>query len=298
MKPFGQTSTQLRRGPAKVLEFPVPQTRKLIVPREHGSWGLWLLPLVTGAILGAVRGAGASPATLAPLFWFFVASASAFLAYQPLEVLLGLSPIKARSRLEQQIAASWVLLAGTAGAISAFELIRLARGRVLLLALLGIACFAIRMRLGKTRAFRIVKQILGALSLSSAAAGAYYVTAGKFDRTALLLWAANWLFASAQIEYVQMRMRTVGARTRAEKLNSAMGVYGLHIALAGIAFGAFLAALVPALVAIAFLPAIARLIVWTASEPVKIDFHLLGFSELFQSVLFSSLLLCGFLLPL
>ncbi len=298
MNAFGQTSTRRRRGPAKIIEFPLPQSRKLIVPREHGSWGLWLLPLVTGAVLGIVHGAGTSSAAVIPLFWFFVGSASAFLAYQPLEVLLGLSPIKARSRIEQQIAASWVLLAGTAGAISAFELLRVGRGPVLLLALLGAACFALRMYLGKARAFRIVKQVVGALSLSSAAAGAYYVTAGRFDRTALLLWAANWLFASAQIEYVQLRMRTVGARTRSEKLRSAVGVYSLHLVLAGIAFAAFLAGLVPALVAIAFLPAIARLLVWSASEPEKIDFHLLGFSELFQSVLFSSLLLCGFLLPL
>jgi hypothetical protein len=267
------------------------------VPREHGSWGLWLLPLITGAVLGAAHGHGATAASMVPLLWFFTASASAFLAYQPLEVLLGLSPIRARSKLEQQIAASWVLLAGTAGAISAFELIRVGRGRVLLLAVLGAACFAARMFFGKDRRFRIVKQILGALSLSSAAAGAYYVTAGRLDRTALLLWAANWLFASGQIEYVQLRMRTTGAGTRAEKIHAAVAVYIFHLGLAACAFAAFLAGIVPALIAIAFLPAIARLIVWTASKPERVDFHVLGFSELFQSVLFSSLLLCGFLLP-
>jgi hypothetical protein len=35
--------------------------------------------------------------------------------------------------------------------------------------------------------------------------------------------------------------------------------------------------------------------IWALSRPEKIDFYLLGFSELFQSVMFSSLLMIAFL---
>ena len=50
-------------------------------------------------------------------------------------------------------------------------------------------------------------QIIGAIGLTSTAAGAYYVASGTLDRTAVLLWIANWLFAADQIHFVQTRIR-------------------------------------------------------------------------------------------
>jgi hypothetical protein len=51
----------------------------------------------------------------------------------------------------------------------------------------------------------------------------------------------------------------------------------------------------PALLALLFVPSLVRLVVWTLRQPKKIDFVALGFSELFQSVLFSFLLMLAFL---
>jgi hypothetical protein len=92
MNAQGKFSTALT---GKVLVFPTlskPATR-LLVPREHGTWGLLLLPLISGTIVRY----GASPnSSMKPALWFLLAALSTFLIYQPLESLLGLSLIKAR----------------------------------------------------------------------------------------------------------------------------------------------------------------------------------------------------------
>ena len=54
----------------KVLVFPAPlqPNIRVLVPREHGTWGLLLFPLISGAIVGHY----ASPnASLKPALWFF-----------------------------------------------------------------------------------------------------------------------------------------------------------------------------------------------------------------------------------
>lgn len=283
-----------RKRTGKVLEFPGPQIRKLLVPREHGSWGLWLFPLFAGAVVGA----HATSATLYPaFFWLLGGATAAFLAYQPVEALLGISPLKLRSPEEQQIAGAWILTLSLLGAACAFQLIMLGRARVLWFALVAIACFAMRFLLGPRRAFRAAKQVLGSLALTSTAAAAYYVISGKLDKTALFLWAASWLFASSQIEYVQLRLHSVGVPSASAKLLAGWKVLSLHLTLLAASITLAIAGLIPALFALAFVPALGRLAFWFLDGQSKTNFVALGFSELFQSLAFSGLLTAAFLLP-
>lgn len=265
---------------------------KLLVPREHGSWGMWLLPLITGAVTGIAQ-SNHFPGWA--VLWFFVAALTAFLAYQPLEVLLGGSLFKARTSTERQSVVIWILLMVALGGMAAFDLVVLGRGRVLWFAALGAACFAVRIWLGLKRNFRVTRQILGALSLSSAAPAAYYVVCGFLDSKALLLWAANWLFAAGQIEYVQLRVRTIAARTSREKFSAGLNLFAYHLALVIFAFIGTARHWAGPLFAIAFIPAMLRILAWIMSKPARINFHSLGFSELFHSLAFSGLLLWAFL---
>ena len=275
----------------KVVPFPAP-ARRLLVPREHGSWGLWVLPLVTGAVVGAVHVHGFS---VWPAVWLLIAAAFTFLAYQPLEELLGFSPYRIRSAFEKKIVAGWIVVCSVAGIVAAFELVKLDCGLVLWFAALGVACFAIRLILNRARRFRVARQILGALSLSSTSAAAYYVFTRAWGGVPTLLWAAYWLFAIGQIEYVQLRVHTAAVRTRAEKVYASLGISLYHLVLLYFATIAATTRMVHPLFAIAFLPAVVRILVWAARKPARVNFHVLGFSELFQSVLFSSFLLAAFL---
>jgi hypothetical protein len=284
-------TTAERRRKVKVVHFPAPAHR-LLVPREHGSWGLWLLPLITGTMVGAIQIHDFAPW---PISWLLIAAGSAFLAYQPLEVLVGISPYRVRSGPEKKIVVRWVLLCLASGVIAALALVRLGRSRVLWFAALGAGCFMVRMLLSRVRRFRVARQILGALSLSSTSAAAYYVTTGALGSVPMLLWAAYWLFATGQIEYVQLRVRTAAVQTRVEKIYASLGISLYHLVLLYFATIGATTRMVHPLFAIAFLPAVVRILVWAARKPARVNFHVLGFSELFQSLLFSSFLLAAFI---
>lgn len=288
--PFGPAAT----GPAKVLQFPPAQPKRLLLPREHGSWGMWLLPGITGAVVGlASSGAHLGVA----LVWFFVAAASAFLIYQPVEALSGRSILKARSPREQHILLFWIASLAALAAVGVFELVRMERSLVLIFAIVALGSFALHALLGLGRSVRSLRQIIAALSLTSTSAAAYYVVTGKLDRTACILWASSWIFAAAQIEYVQLRIWTAAAKSKSDKLKAGWEVYLMHFATLSAAIAAAAAHLVPAFLAVAFLPCVLRLGFWALSAPKKLDVFSLGFSELFQSVLFNSLLTAAFLWP-
>ena len=65
--------------------------------------------------------------------------------------------------------------------------------------------------------------MVGAIGLTSTAAGAYYVTSARLGATAMVLWIANWLFAADQIHYVQIRIRGSRAAGFTEKVKRATG---------------------------------------------------------------------------
>jgi YwiC-like protein len=277
----------------KVLVFPArPQPNiRVLVPREHGTWGLLLFPLISGAIVGHY----ASPnASLKAAFWFFVTALSAFLIYQPLESLLGFSLIKARSQRQQRVATISVIALAVIATAGVLELFNLHRGAVVGIGLAALGCFGIRILLGSSRAMRVPRQLIGALGLSSTAAGASYASTGQIGWTGILLWLASWLFAVGQIEYVHLRISTAQVKVRRQKLLSSITVCWLHLLTIVTCITAACIGLAPPLLAIAFVPSIIRLGVWLARPWRPLGVHILGASELAQGLLFNILLVGAF----
>jgi YwiC-like protein len=292
MHVHGQIAASARS--AKVLEFSrmAQPTSSLLVPREHGSWGLWLLPLISGAVVGCVFDPHAA---LAPVLWFGLAAASAFLIYQPLESLLGLSLVKTRSERQQRTALIWIIVLMITAVCSVLELLHLQRFLVLLIGVVASGCFGMRSLLGRSRRVRVLKQLIGALGLSSTAAGAYYAATGRMDRTALLLWLASWLFAVGQIEYVQLRLRSAQVRSRRQKALNSLPVSVFHLLVLGIAIAAGMAHAAPLLLGLTFIPAVIRLAVWIIRSWRPLGVHILGISELAQGIVFNGLLIAALL---
>lgn len=278
----------------RVLEFPrrTPPSTQLLVPREHGTWGLWLLPLISGGVVGYWRSPGVAAK---PALWFCLAAACAFLIYQPLESLLGFSLLKIRTQRQQRIAILWVIVLTAISAISVLQLVQLHRAMVLLFAAAALACFGLRTLLGRSRRFRVPKQLIGAMGLSSTAAGAYYAMTGQIDRTSLVLWLASLFFAAGQIEYVQLRLRSAQARLRLQKARASVDIGFLYLLMLGAALAGGLAGVAPLWLALAFIPAITRLGIWIFRPWQPLSVHILGFSELFQGLLFNGLLTAAFL---
>ncbi len=76
----------------------------MVVPREHGAWGMLLVPLATGAVVAAKNGINFGALTL-----FIVAAMSLFWLRTPVESWLGTSPIKAHTPSERRFVGRMIL---------------------------------------------------------------------------------------------------------------------------------------------------------------------------------------------
>jgi len=121
------------------------------------------------------------------------------------------------------------------------------------------SCFGARAAMGMDRRFRVLKELIGALALSSAAVGTYYCALGRVDQESLGLWIAGWLFAVGQIEYVQMRIHG-GKSAQPSSVTSIydarfLKVLAFHLFLPLAALAAWRIHRAPPWLAVAFFPA-------------------------------------------
>ena len=77
----------------------------MLIPREHGAWGMLLVPLAAGAVAASKSGMNAAALTL-----FVVATLSLFWLRTPFEAWLGTSAIKATTAAERRAVVRGMLL--------------------------------------------------------------------------------------------------------------------------------------------------------------------------------------------
>ncbi len=260
--------------------------RSLVLPREHGAWGILLVPLATGAGMGFTAGRG-----IIPLILFIAASLSLFCLRTPLEVRLGVSPLREQTPSERMAVQYSSLSYFTVAVLSLAWLL----GREHLYGLLIIgsgsgllfAAQAALKRLG--RRTRMAAQFVGALGLTSTAPGAYYVVTGRLDQQALVLWVVNWLFAANQIHFVQVRIHGVRAATFGEKLRAGKWLLVAELGAACLLFGAWHVHFLPGLAVLAFIPVLVRGIWWFGRANSPLAIRQLGLSELAHALAFGVL---------
>ncbi len=264
----------------------------MLIPREHGAWGMLLVPLATGAIVASRLGVHAGPLVL-----FVVATLALFWLRTPVEAWLGLSPIKAQTKQERASVLRLIVMlcVVAAGSLAALFATGHARGLVIIgiVAALAFGTQEFVKKLG--RSGRMPAQIIGAIGLTSTAAGAYYVASGALDRTAVLLWIANWLFAADQIHFVQTRIRGSRLNTSPEKFARGKWFVYAQIVLFVVLVAASAFRLLPPWTLIAFVPALVRGVAWFVRPTQPLDVHKLGFSELAQAIVFGAMLAAAFL---
>jgi hypothetical protein len=264
--------------------------RLLVFPREHGAWGLLLVPLVTGAAVGLWSGGQIPPLT--PLT---IAALALFWLRTPVESWLGTAPIRAQPGPEIR------LVRRTVAALAAVSLTALIWlfwegrnwdlvwiGAVAALAFLAQALFK------KTwRSARVAAQMIGAAGLTSTAPAAYYVATGHLSSAAWTLWAANLLFAANQIHFVQLRIHAARAASRAEKFSAGRGfLIGQLLLVIAIGLACALRAF-PWHGALAFLPLLYRGFAWFSRKSKPLAVRALGWSELAYAIGFGVLLVWG-----
>jgi len=257
--------------------------RALIVPREHGAWGLLLVPMITGAGV-ALR--ECSP--IFPLTLLTTAALALFWLRTPFESLLGTSAMRAESKFERRRVGSFVLgLVGVA-ALALGTLLRAGHNADLwpLGAVVAAAFFAQALLKKLSRRARMLSEMVGTVGLTAAAPAAYYVITGSFNATAWMLWLANVLFAGDQIHYVQLRIHAAKVEGFRARLARGWAFAAGQALMTTLLTLACLSRLMPPIASIAFAPLLFRGWFYFVQEPSPLIVRRLGWNELKHATAF------------
>ncbi len=266
--------------------------RALTFPREHGAWGLLLIPLVTGACVGLPNGHG-----VANLVLFLTTALTIFWLRTPIESLFGMGIMRIANDEERR--AVLRMIGYLAPVLAACLAMLFWGGRnmpLLFLGCIGAAAFAMQSaaRLFGRKA-RLLSLAVGSIGLTSTAAGAYYAVTGYMDQRALAVWFASFLFAGDQLHFVQLRVRNarvVGPWKRMAVAKNFLAAQVLMLLV--VALGAKLE-LLPMYALIAFIPVVIRGCIWVADKHTSVDLPWLGITELIHGITFGALLTAAFL---
>lgn len=264
--------------------------RALIVPREHGGWGILLIPLATGAFAGA-PGASRVPGLIA----FLAAALTLYWLRTPLESWMGSAPMRAQGADELRLVRRAAFALALAAVIALALVFRGGRNESLWwFGTAAAASFAMQTALRKRgNSYRVAAQIVGSAGLTATGPAAYYLATGVVNATAISLWAANFVFAANQIQFVQMRIHAAKPLTPKEKIAAGRAFLQAHCAVAGGAGLAMAAGWIPWYLAAAFLPTLIRGFAWFARKPEPLRIHALGWSELRNAMAFGALIILG-----
>jgi hypothetical protein len=268
--------------------------RSLVFPREHGAWGILLVPLLTGASVGLL--AGGSAWSLVPLG---IAALGLFWLRTPVESWIGTAPVRARTPSELRLVRQTVLVLAMVSASALIWLFWGGRNRGLLwIGAAAGSAFVVQAIVKRTwRIARTAAQMIGAAGLTSTAPAAYSAVTGHLGGTAWSLWACNVLFAINQIQFVQLRIRAAHSTNRREKLSIGRGFLAGQVILMVLLGTACAGHLLRGYAAIAFLPVLFRGFAWFATESKPLAIQALGKSELVYAGTFGMLLVLGMQLP-
>ena len=264
----------------------------MVVPREHGAWGMLLVPLMTGAVVAAGPGFN-----FIGLALFCMAALALFWMRTPVEAWLGTSAIRAQTPEERVIVTrvSLGLLVLAVAALATLFSTGLSRSLLIIGSVAAAAFGAQAFVKSLGRSGRMPAQVIGAIGLTSTAAGAYAVAAGRLGRTALVLWLLNWLFAWNQVHFVQLRIHGSRLASITEKLRKGYAFFAAQVALLLAAVSLSHFGMAPRFLVLAFVPALVRGYLWFLRGAEALDVRKLGVAELAQALLFGTLLCIVFL---
>lgn len=265
----------------------------LLFPREHGAWGLLLVPIITGAGV-AFR----ECSHIFPLLLLSTAALSLFWLRTPFESLIGTSAMRAETNDERHAIRSAVFGLAVVAAIALGGLLWAGHnGYLWPLGAAAAVAFIVQAVLRKlSRKLRMLSEIIGTIGLTASAPAAYYVITGKFNGIAWMLWIANILFAGDQIHYVQLRIHT--AKVDGFRAKLARGwrfALGQALMTAVITF-ACLNRLMPPLASLAFAPLLFRGWFYFVQEPTPLIVRRLGWNEMKHAAAFCVIFIATFTL--
>ncbi|MFQ5695453.1 MAG: YwiC-like family protein, partial [Terriglobia bacterium] len=172
-----------------------------LLPREHGGWGILLVPFFTAVVI-----LGRAPL---PVWLVLVALVLAFLARRPFE--LAFVP-ESRGRppgvsLGQMRRYAWLYAAAAAALGSALVMVWKLTS-LLPIGLLALSVFGLHLHLLRRRVDRgLPAQLLGTSALTLTGLAGWIAATGGLSMTGFGVWLLNWAYFCCGVAYVRSRIR-------------------------------------------------------------------------------------------
>ncbi len=256
---------------------------KELIPREHGAWAMWIVPMLSAALVTHFS---------ASFFILFICFALLYIVHHPIVTI-------AKRNWKWQEGEKWsvALISLPAILLGAGLLVCFGLPWLLLFGIMefGLFLFSVRTYLTREqRTFFNELTIVAALTLSGPAA--YYSITHVLDAKALALYLLNFLFFGSSVFYVKMRielLRTKGvwAGSAAEARNMAV-IY--HILLTAAVILTVIRYHPDILLFAGFVPMLVQVAAGLFSKRARVNFTRLGVALVVQSAVF--LLAVGFFL--
>ena len=260
---------------------------KEVLPREHGTWAMLLVPWAVGC--GVAHRLGA------PELLLLVAIVLLFLAHNQLLAGLRLgfaatpdpaAAARVRRRLLRLAAAAAVALAPL---LVVWRLTGLLALGAVALGPAAASALLVRSKLDRG----VAGQILAAATLALSAPAAHYVAVGAWTRVAGALWALCFLFFLGAVSYVQLRIDALRERSGFDALRArvvfARRALVLDVLIVAAAWGVLRLGALSPWALVAFAPAAVQTVAGVARLQHPARLKRLGFLALGQSIAFALL---------
>jgi 4-hydroxybenzoate polyprenyltransferase len=266
------------------------QTRsvfRLLVPHEHGAWAMLIAPLVTGIGAGGFMSADT---------WLFVLTVFGFFLLRfPLMLAL-----KSRAADARASALRWSAAYGALTFVSgALLLISTRLVALAWLGALGLATLLVYLWLAARRAeMTIWGEWMGIAGLALGTLGAYILAKQALDATAISLYLLNCLYFGGTVLYIKFKVReqprVASLPNLQARLESGRACILYHVSVAALVAIFAATRWLPALVPVAFLLPMCKVIVGVLNKPERLNIRRLGFIELGFTLAFVLIMLMSF----
>ncbi len=268
-----------------------PTRLNLPLPKEHGSWAMFAVPLIIGLIVAA------------QWQWrsilLITSVLGLFLVRFPIDTLVKTRrrPTADRARLIR-----WAAIYGSVAVLCGLWLIVIDRLVLLIgLGLIGAALLIYHWWLVERRKEMSARgELAGIFGLALGAPLAYYVSSGVLNGTALSLWIVNALYFGGTVFYIKLKVRQQPKEPAPDRVSERLVKAKACLSYQSVVLTLviLLAALhrLPALALLAFVPMTLKVLYGATrwQDRQSLSLPRLGMIETFHSALFAVLIIAAF----
>ncbi len=254
-------------------------TLREFIPREHGAWAMWIVPMLSAAIITRFSSS---------FFLLFICFTLLYIVHHPIVMMLKRKSISDKKDMKQVAAVAMpaVLLGIDLVALNGLAWLLLFGATEMAIFVFSVKSFLDREQRS------VLNELTTVAALTLSAPAAYYTITGVLNASAIILYVLNFLFFGSSVFYVKMRIEFLRAKGTwkdgAKRARSMMVAYHLLMVLVVVLAGAL--GVLSMWILLGFVPMLIQVLAGSMSKATKMNFSRLGVTLVVQSVVFLGVL--------